>query len=262
MEKNFMITQENAEVYANKIAEFIKEMVKKTNAKGVVLGMSGGIDCSLVTALCSKAKVNTLLVMMPYGDSMKSTGDKNDSLELIKKFDVPYTEVNITSTVDALEKTMKEAATTNKGEEIEFVSLALSNIRPRVRMTTLYSIGQSMGYLVGGTGNLSERTVGYSTKWGDGGHDFNPIGNLTKTEVRILAKHLGVPDAIINKAPSAGLWAGQTDEDEMGVKYSEIDDYILTGGKNISKEKFEMIKGKEIRNKHKLEMPPIWNEEK
>lgn len=262
MEKNFIITEKNAEVYADKIAGFIQEMVKSTNAKGVILGMSGGIDCSLVTALCNRAKIKTLLVMMPYGNSMKSTGDKKDALELIEKFNVDYTEVNITATVDALEKTMKDSSTTNKGEKIEFLPLALSNIRPRVRMTTLYSIGQSLGYLVGGTGNLSERVVGYSTKWGDGGHDFNPIGNLTKTEVRILAKHLGVPDAIINKAPSAGLWEGQTDEDEMGVKYSEIDDYILTGGKNISKEKFEMIKGKEVRNKHKQDMPPIWNDKK
>lgn len=260
MKKNFLITNENAHVYAEKISAFIRERVEETKANGVILGMSGGIDCSLVAALCKKAGVNLLLVMMPYGDSMNRTKDRDHSLELIEKFDIDYTEVDITSTVDALEKSLNIANVTNKGEKIELGSLALSNIRPRVRMTTLYALGQSMGYLVGGTGNLSERTVGYSTKWGDGGHDFNPIGNLTKTEVRILSRYLGVPDSIIDKAPSAGLWAGQTDEDEMGIKYSEIDDYILTGGKNISEELFKKIEIKEKRNMHKREMPPIWNE--
>ncbi|MGL4452158.1 MAG: NAD(+) synthase [Sarcina sp.] len=260
MKKKFLVTEQNVAQYAKKISNFIKETVENTKSNGVVFGMSGGIDCSLVTALCHKAGVKILLVMMPYGDSMKRTKDKDDAMELIEKFNVDYTTVDITATVDALEKTLKEAVPTNKGENIVFEGLALSNIRPRVRMTTVYAIGQSMGYLVGGTGNLSERTVGYSTKWGDGGHDFNPIGNLTKTEVRIMARYLGVPSCIIDKAPSAGLWAGQTDEDEMGVKYSEIDDYIITGGENISKEAFEMIKGKEMRNRHKAEMPPIWDE--
>lgn len=260
MNKKFLVTEENVAEYAEKIAGFIKETVKNTHANGVVFGMSGGIDCSLVTALCHKAGVKTLLVMMPYGDSMNRTKDVNHAMELIEKFDIEYTTVDITKTVDMLEQTLSDSAVTSKDGKIEFKDLALSNIRPRVRMTTLYSIGQSLGYLVGGTGNLSERTVGYSTKWGDGGHDFNPIGNLTKTEVRIMARYLGVPDSIITKAPSAGLWEGQTDEDEMGVKYSEIDDYIITGGKNISKEAYEMIKGKEMRNAHKNFMPPVWDE--
>lgn len=260
MKKRFLVTEQNVAEYAEKIANFIKEIVESTKSKGVVFGMSGGIDCSLVTALCHKAGVKTLLVMMPYGDSMKRTKDRDHAMELIEKFNMDYTTVDITKTVDSLEKALKDGVPTNQGENITFEGLALSNIRPRVRMTTIYAIGQSKGYLVAGTGNLSERTVGYSTKWGDGGHDFNPIGNLTKTEVRIMSKYLGVPDSIINKAPSAGLWAGQTDEDEMGVKYSEIDDYIITGGENISKEAFEMIKGKEMRNKHKTQMPPIWDE--
>lgn len=259
MNKDFFITEENAEEYAIKISKFIQEKVKEANAKGVIFGMSGGIDCSLVAALCAKAEVETLLVMMPYGDSMERTKDSKDALELIKKFDLDYTTIDITETVDALEDSLKKSCKTLKGIEIELGSLALSNIRPRVRMTTLYALGQSLGYMVVGTGNLSERTVGYSTKWGDSGHDFNPIGMLTKTEVRTLAKYLEVPTSIIEKAPSAGLWAGQTDEEEMGVTYREIDDYILTGGKNISKEAFEKIKRKEEINKHKLEMPPIWN---
>lgn len=258
--KKFLVTENNVAIFADKIANFIKDTVQKTNANGVVFGMSGGIDCSLVTALCKKAQVNTLLVMMPYGDSMNRTKDVDDAMALIKTFDVDYITVDITNTVNEFEKTLKvDASNTSKEQNIEFTNMALSNIRPRVRMTALYAIAQSKGYLVGGTGNLSERTVGYSTKWGDAANDFNPIGNLTKTEVRIMAKYLGVPECIINKAPSAGLWAGQTDEDEMGVKYSQIDDYIVTNGKNISKEVYNIIKNKEMKNKHKTFMPPIFD---
>ncbi|MGL5615841.1 MAG: NAD(+) synthase [Sarcina sp.] len=260
MNKDFLLTEENAKRYSEEIIEFIKERVALANANGVIVGMSGGIDCSLVSALCSKAGVKTLLVMMPYGDSMNRTKDRDDALELIEKFNLDYTTVNITNTVDALENSLRESLKTDKAMEIQLSDLALSNVRPRVRMTTLYTLGQSLGYLVGGTGNLSERTVGYSTKWGDGAHDFNPIGMLTKTEVRTLARYLGVPNSIIDKAPSAGLWAGQTDEDEMGIKYSEIDDYILTGGKNISEASKKEIARREKINAHKGSMPPVWNE--
>ncbi|MGL4991961.1 MAG: NAD(+) synthase [Sarcina sp.] len=258
--KKFLVTENNVAIFADKIADFIKDTVATTNANGVVFGMSGGIDCSLVTALCKKAQVNTLLVMMPYGDSMKRTKDVDDAMALIETFDVDYITVDITNTVNEFEKTLKtDASLTSKEQGIEFTNMALSNIRPRIRMTTLYAIAQSKGYLVGGTGNLSERTVGYSTKWGDAANDFNPIGNLTKTEVRIMAKYLGVPECIINKAPSAGLWAGQTDEEEMGVKYSQIDDYIVTDGKNISTEVYNIIKNKEKKNMHKTSMPPVFD---
>jgi NAD+ synthase len=108
-------------------------------------------------------------------------------------------------------------------------TLAEANMKPRLRMTTLYFFANSLGYLVVGTGNKSELTVGYFTKYGDGGVDLLPIGGLVKAQVRELAEHLEVPRRVIDKPPSAGLWQGQTDEGEMGMSYEELDRYILEG---------------------------------
>lgn len=112
--------------------------------------------------------------------------------------------------------------------------------------------------LVIGTGNLSERTVGYFTKWGDGACDINPMGMLTKREVYILAKYLQVPECIINKKPSAGLWEGQTDEEELGIKYEQIDEFILKGTSG-NEEVDKVIKIKNERAMHKLKQIPIFN---
>ena len=107
--------------------------------------------------------------------------------------------------------------------------LAISNIAPRLRMTTLYAVAAAEGLLVAGTGNRSEGYMGYYTKWGDGAHDFNPISDLTATEVIAILKFLGAPPSIVEKAPSAGLFDGQTDEQEMGVTYEAIDRYLTEG---------------------------------
>ena len=115
-----------------------------------------------------------------------------------------------------------------------------------------YEYAQINNLLVIGTGNLSEATVGYFTKWGDGAHDLNPLANLTKREVYILAKYLGVPEAIIKAKPSADLWPGQTDEDELGLTYEQIDEFILNGTSGDNKID-EIIQTKKDRNTHKLE---------
>ena len=109
--------------------------------------------------------------------------------------------------------------------------VALGNVRPRLRMATLYFVANSLNYLVAGTGNRSELTIGYFTKHGDGGVDVLPIGHLLKSQVRTLAQELGVPQAIIDKAPSAGLWLGQTDEAEMGFSYADLERYLTDGPK-------------------------------
>jgi NAD+ synthase len=101
--------------------------------------------------------------------------------------------------------------------------MALANLKPRLRMTALYYLAQSHNYLVAGTGNLSEIMVGYFTKYGDGGVDFEPLGELYKHEVRALARALGLPESIITRPPTAGLWPGQTDEAELGITYDELD---------------------------------------
>ena len=224
--KPFVVDDNNVEEYVGKIAGWISERVQGAGRKGVVLGMSGGIDCSVVACLCHKAGVDIHLVMMPYGDDMSNSKSYAHAIELIEKFRFPYHIYDIKPAVDALVVTEKIPAfeTTEANAE-----LSLANIRPRVRMTYLYQLAQMGSRFVIGTGNMAECTVGYFTKWGDGACDLNPLAMMTKQEVYTLARYLGVPDCIINKKPSAGLWEGQTDEDELGMTYVQIDAFILNG---------------------------------
>ena len=177
-------------------------------------------------------------------------------MELINKFNFDYHIFDIKPVVDNLQipessEILENASKTN-------IELSKANIRPRVRMTYLYEYAQIKNLLVIGTSNLSERTVGYSTKWGDGASDFNPLGMITKREVYILAKYLGIPECIVNKKPSADLWEGQTDEEELGIKYEQIDEFILNGTTE-NKKLDELIKLKNEKASHKLNSIPIFN---
>lgn len=243
-EKNFIITENNVSEYVLEIGEWIKKIVKEARAQGVVIGMSGGVDCSVVARLCQEANINIQLVIMPDGDNMKKTKSYEHAIELINKFNFKYHVFNIKPAVDAL--------TIN--EKTENSKLAHANIRPRIRMTYLYQYAQMNNLLVIGTGNLSERTVGYFTKWGDGACDLNPLANITKKEVYILANYLKIPDSIINKKPSADLWEGQNDETEIGITYEKIDDFIL----NKSIENDNLIKSKNAKILHKLKPIPTF----
>ena len=137
-----------------------------------------------------------------------------------------YHVFDIKPAVDALTISNNSLYSENNDINLE---LSRANIRPRVRMIYLYQLAQLSSRFVTGTGNLSERTVGYFTKWGDGACDLNPLAMLTKQEVYTLARYLDIPTCIINKKPSAGLWDGQTDEDELGMTYAQIDAYIISG---------------------------------
>ena len=224
--KSFVITEQNVTAYAEKIAAWIREKVGKANRKGVVLGLSGGIDSSVVARLCQLTKVDIHLVLLPYGDDMKKTKSIEHVMEFIEKFQFPYHTFDIKPAVDAL--TIAESSLFSGADKAD-VELSRANLRPRVRMTYLYEVAQLDRRFVIGTGNLAEATVGYYTKWGDGAHDLNPLAMLTKKEVYTLARYLQVPDSIIRKQPSAGLWEGQTDEAELGMTYNQIDAYILEG---------------------------------
>lgn len=250
-EKKFTITENNVADYAIKIEKWIKEQVSNAKAQGVVLGMSGGVDCSTVARLCQEAGIKTHLILMPYGDSMSNTKSYEDAMELINKFKFEYHVFDIKEAVDSIQIKTND-------EEAEIVKLAKSNIRPRIRMTYLYEYAQINNLLVIGTGNLSERTVGYFTKWGDGACDINPLANITKREVYILAKYLEVPECIINKKPSAELWKGQTDEEDLGIKYEQIDEYILDGTSG-DKEIDLIIEQKNKQIQHKLKEIPVFN---
>jgi len=201
------------------MAAWIKEKVEQASCKGVVLGMSGGVDCCVTARLCQLANVDVHLVMMPYGNDMQKTQSSNHAMSLIETFNFSYHVFDIQPAVDALTLQV----------DLPSSGLSSANILPRVRMTYLYQLAQLENRLVIGTSNLSERTVGYFTKWGDGACDLNPLAMLTKQEVFTLARYLAIPDCIILKKPSAGLWEGQTDEDDLGMTYAQIDAYILTG---------------------------------
>ncbi|MDO4573762.1 MAG: NAD(+) synthase [Planctomycetia bacterium] len=198
------------------------------NGMGVVYGNSGGKDCTLAGILCRMATDRVLGVILPCQSSRNFGQDRDDALRVAKQFDIPTIEVDVTPVKEAFLRVLEPVL---QGMEIseENAAKGKMNINPRLRMTTLYTIAQSRGALVCGTGNRSEATMGYFTKWGDGACDFNPIADLTATEIFDFLRFLGAPSEIIEKAPSAGLFEGQTDEAEMGIRYAEIDEYLLHG---------------------------------
>ena len=255
--KKFVITEENASEYCNKIGIWIKSYIEDSKVNGVVLGMSSGVDCSVVARLCQNAGINTHLILMPYGEDMNNSKSYSDAMDLINKFNFDYHVFDIKAAVDSLQIENDSEILNNASKSN--LKLSKANIRPRVRMTYLYHYAQINNLLVIGTSNLSERTVGYFTKWGDGGSDLNPIGMLTKREVYVLAKYLQVPDCIINKKPSADLWEGQTDEEELGIKYEQIDEFILNGTSGNEKID-ELIKIKKERAMHKLNPIPVFDD--
>lgn len=200
---------------------FLQQALEQSGAKGFVFGNSGGKDSALVGILCHRATENTLGVVMPCSSARNYGQDRDDGLALAGQFDIPTVEVDLTAVKEAELQAVTPAHPVSDAASV--------NIAPRLRMTTLYAIAQSRGCLVAGTGNRSEGYVGYFTKWGDGAYDINPIADLTATEVLEFLRYLGAPESIVTKAPSAGLFEGQTDEKEMGFSYATLDHYILTG---------------------------------
>ena len=203
-----------------RVAE-IQELLSQSGARGIVYGNSGGKDSALVGILCKQACENVLGVMMPCHSRRNFHEDMEDGRAVAQQFDIETITVDLTNVRSELCQQI---------EKVQGISdSALVNIAPRLRMTTLYAIAQSRGCLVAGTGNRSEKYMGYFTKWGDGAYDFNPIADLTVTEIYEFLEFLHAPRSIIEKAPSAGLYEGQTDEKDMGVTYAQIDQYILYG---------------------------------
>ncbi|WP_237660997.1 NAD(+) synthase [Tepidanaerobacter sp. GT38] len=226
------------------LVTWLQEYAKQAGAAGAVFGMSGGIDSAVVSVLCKKAfEENALGLIMPcYSDE----NDEKDARLVADKFGIKYHTVVLNSVYDeflnAVEQTDKK--------------MAKANIKPRLRMMTLYYYASIKNYLVVGSENKSELTVGYFTKYGDGGADLWPIGNLVKSQVKQLASYLGIPQEIIDKPPAAGLWKGQTDEQEMGITYDELDQYILTGHATAPEIEAK-IKALHKNSEHKRRLPLI-----
>lgn len=202
---------------------WIAGQLSESKTKGIVFGNSGGKDSALVGILCKMATENVLGVVMPCESAQNYSSDKHHAELLAQQFNIETSLADLTSAKRAL---MAELEKVSPPSTIE--GLASNNINPRLRMTTLYALAQSRGYLVAGTGNQSEYFTGYFTKWGDGAYDINPIADLLAGEVLDFLKHLGAPEEIIGKPPSAGLYEGQTDETDMGVSYNTIDKFIST----------------------------------
>ena len=239
------------DILAQKLCDWIEDKVTEAKAKGVVFGLSGGVDSAVVAALSIKIfPQNTLSIIIPC-HSLKA--DISDALDFINKFNIPYKIIDLSKVYDSFTHLL------NDKEKEKSFKLAEANIKPRLRMTTLYYFANKLNYLVVGTGNKSELMIGYFTKYGDGGADILPLGNLLKSQVRELAEYLGIPKKIINKPPSAGLWEGQTDEKEIGISYEQLDKYLKTGKLN-NKIIEKKIQDKITKSSHKRttpEKPPL-----
>lgn len=224
-----------------KRVEFIKSVLAESGAKGIVYGNSGGKDSALVGILCKAACDNTVGIILPCTSKRNYDEDAADAKVVAQKYNIETRTVDLTPVKEAELKALDGVAVMN--------AAALANIAPRLRMLTLYAIAAAENRLVAGTGNKSEAYVGYFTKWGDGAHDFNPIADLTVTEIYEFLHYLDAPKCVIEKAPSAALFDGQTDETEMGVTYGELDSY-LSGG-DIPEDKKIIVERMHKTSEHK-----------
>jgi len=219
------------EEYLKEIEKFVKNYLEKSHQKQYVLGLSGGVDSSLVAAICKSAvgKERITGIMMPIDSN---PADVEDALDLAKQLDLNYIVIDGS---DSFHRTVEEFA--KQGIELDQATKA--NLKVRIRMTILYAYAQKVGGLVIGTDNADESYTGYFTKYGDGGVDVLPIVHLLKREVVEACKIYGISDRLAERTPTAGLFEGQTDETEMGVTYEDLDNYLL--GKEVSEKAKERI---------------------
>ena len=233
----------------------IKEYISSANMDGVVLGLSGGIDSSVTAALSVNALGKEKVIGL--GLPIESIPQDLEDAKMIAEFlGIKLIITDLTSVYKEMLKVLPS--------DIDTKMMAMANIKPRLRMTMLYYMGQSLGkYLVAGTGNRSELAIGYFTKYGDGAADFEALGSLYKCEVRELAKILKIPEKIITKKPSAGLWPGQTDEGEIGMTYDELDEILYRIDHYLDLSDLDAENVKKIAKmmklaEHKNKMPPIF----
>ncbi len=242
---------------AKTIINFIKEYTQKAGRNKVIIGLSGGIDSSVVAKLAVMALGNENVYALFLPDVSTPLEDFEHSRLMAKMLDINYKTIDLSPMIHSV---------TNVCEEMN--EIALGNVKARLRMIFLYQAANVNNALVCGTSNKTELLTGYYTKYGDGGSDFMPIGDLYKTQVYQLAKYLEIPEEIIKKPPTAGLWKGQTDEDELGITYDKLD-RILYGierqmsieeiAKIAEVEESEVLRIYEMVSKmeHKRRLPPI-----
>ena len=231
-----------------KIVEWLKAYLEQSRRGGFVVGLSGGVDSSVTAVLCRRVTPATLGLLLPCGDTPPDA--LADAQLVASKFDIETAIYDLTPVYQTLLRTL--------GAQDDPRNLAVANLKPRLRMITLYYEANRLQRLVAGTGNRTELTLGYFTKYGDAGVDILPLGSLLKREVRGLARHLGIPDRIIEKPPTAGLWPGQTDEGELGATYDQLDDLVAGATpKGLSPSQVERLRRLINESSHKRQTPPI-----
>lgn len=235
--------------------DFLKEYVLKAGVRGLLIAISGGIDSAVTAGLCKKAtdeltaeqgrEYMTLGVFQPYGEQV----DIEDSYAVAKAFDLKHTvETNIEDAVNEIALEV-EFGFKNMGNPRHISIQNKGNIKARTRMVMQYALAFDLNLLVVGTDHASEAITGFYTKYGDGAVDITPLSTLNKRQVRQLAARLGVPQSVLDKAPTAGLWEGQTDEKELGITYEHNSDYLE--GKEVPAEVREKLERQYLRTEHK-----------
>lgn len=237
------------ELIAERIVRWLWEKVEAAGAKGLVVGLSGGVDSACTAALAKRAVGDEVLgVLMPcHSDPV----DAEYAQMAAGALGIETMTVDLGPAYDALLGALPPDG-----------RMAAANVKPRLRMTALYYLASARNYLVAGTGNRSELMIGYFTKYGDGGVDLEPLGDLYKRQVIELAYVLGVPQEIIDRPPSAGLWAGQTDEGEMGITYLVLDATLaaIEAGQTagVDREVLARIEQMIAASEHKRHRPPTF----
>ncbi|CEG12993.1 NH(3)-dependent NAD(+) synthetase [groundwater metagenome] len=218
----------NCEDFEKKCVKFIDDYVKRNKVKCMVLGVSGGIDSAVCAYLLAKVNIGKIFVIMPM-NGITPPEDIKDAKEISKILNVETTDIEINHMVEKF----KEILNFDDEEDKK----TIGNLTARVRMCLLYAIANKNNGIVCGTGDKSEILIGYFTKYGDGGCDIMPIADLYKTQVKILAKHLGISEKIIAKKSSPRLWKNQKASDEIGMDYEEIDKILVLMEKGMDKDK-------------------------
>jgi len=235
---------------ADDIANWIAGQVRGAGMDGAVVALSGGIDSAVVSGLCIRAlgSENVLGIIIPIHSNPDDAAYGEDTA---RAWGIEHQTIDLSSAYDALHDALPPGS-----------DLAYANMKPRLRMIALYQCANTLSRMVVGTGNRSELMVGYYTKYGDGGTDLLPIAGLYKWQVRELAREIGVPQAIIDKPPSAGLWIGQTDEQEMGITYEDLDSTLaaIDAGEESTIEApiLERVQAMIRSSEHKRHLPPIF----
>ncbi|MGB9824437.1 MAG: NAD+ synthase [Candidatus Hydrothermia bacterium] len=264
MDIDILLKNEELELYKKIIVNSIRDRYEKLGVKVGIVALSGGVDSSLVAVLSKEALGDNLLCLIMPEEGVSPQEDIEHALDLVKKFNINYRIIPINAAIEWFKERYEEIEAANKNQK-----LALANVKPRIRMILNYLYANTLGGFVIGTSNKTELLLGYGTKYGDIAVDFYPIGDLYKTQVWQMSDYVGIPTEIIRKKPSAGLWVGQTDEEELGHTYYEIDRvlYCLVELELSVRETSEVLNLKEeaildiyqrvVSSEHKRKIPTI-----